>query len=142
MKGRKFSEDVCKFLKDRRLNLNLTLQDLTDVIGAKNERSYWNIEHGHAHPSLERFKKMVDILSLEILIRDKKNRFCETPLWLLTNGKVRSSKTMSLAMVIVLLEQTHDIYLCYKENPNKFCKLEILGYKSNAKPIPNIKDLS
>lgn len=61
-----------KIIKERRVLLGLTQQDLADYTGLS-LRFIKSVETGKGNPSIESLEKIAQVLGLEIVIRVKEN---------------------------------------------------------------------
>ncbi|WP_321436372.1 helix-turn-helix domain-containing protein [uncultured Bacteroides sp.] len=60
--------DFYDIIKDRRVLLNITQQDLADISGVS-LRTIKAIEKGNGNPSIDTLRKIADALGLELIMR-------------------------------------------------------------------------
>nr|WP_320037796.1 helix-turn-helix domain-containing protein [uncultured Bacteroides sp.] len=60
--------DFYDIIKDRRVLLNITQQDLSDISGVS-LRTIKAIEKGNGNPSIDTLRKIADALGLELIMK-------------------------------------------------------------------------
>lgn len=63
--------DICKKIKERRSQLEITQQDLSDISGV-GLRTIKDIETGKGNPSIHTLLKILDVLGMELDAQIKK----------------------------------------------------------------------